>query len=59
VPAWLFNTDRFGRSSLDRIAAGCQGEAMGVDVLRYAAFTDDPASGNPAGVAHVYAAQSR
>ena len=23
---------------------------MGVDVLRYAAFTDDPASGNPAGV---------
>src|SRR5215470_4172785 len=38
------------RSSLDTVAAGCEGEAMDVDVLRYAAFTDDPASGNPAGV---------
>jgi PhzF family phenazine biosynthesis protein len=35
---------------LDAVAAGCEGEAMNVDVLRYAAFTDDPASGNPAGV---------
>jgi hypothetical protein len=33
-----------------RSRVGCEGEAMDVDVLRYAAFTDDPASGNPAGI---------
>jgi len=38
------------RSSLDTVAGGCEGDAMDIDVLRYAAFTDDPASGNPAGV---------
>ena len=40
----------FGKIIVDRVAAGCEGEAMNVDVLRYAAFTGDPASGNPAGV---------
>jgi predicted PhzF superfamily epimerase YddE/YHI9 len=35
---------------LDTVAERCEGEATNVDVLPYAAFTDDPASGNPAGV---------
>lgn len=32
------------------MADGCKGEAVNVEVLRYATFTDDPASGKPAGV---------
>ena len=35
---------------MDTVAERCEGEATNVDVLPYAAFTDDPASGNPAGV---------
>src|SRR5215212_6658477 len=33
-------------------AAGgwCRGQNAGVDLLRYAAFSDSPAAGNPAGV---------
>lgn len=30
--------------------AGCSGQNAGVDLLRYAAFSDSPAAGNPAGV---------
>ena len=38
------------RSPWDTATAGYEGEAMNVDVLRYAAFTNDPTSGNLVGV---------